>query len=185
MAKLCWVSKGHSKKREYIIEWWQKKNNKLRRKKYKEEHPVPIPQPERRKNKNRFEEGDCKKIPLVIFGDGLKNKGHVRQLKHREGLGELLLLDINEYKALKTCNSCLNQDLQNPKCRRGDDIRKIHQVLKCSTCNIFWNRDVMAAKNMLLIAPSIWNGQGRPNVFKRQIATSNVVASSHSGAVLA
>ncbi|ORE02395.1 hypothetical protein BCV72DRAFT_338733 [Rhizopus microsporus var. microsporus] len=133
-------------------------------------------------------------MPLIIFGDGLKIKYYVkfkglrhgvsnkiyRQLKNREGLGGLLLLNINEYKTFNTYNSCLNQDLQNLKCRRGDD-KKIHQVLKCNTCSIFWNRNVMAAKNMLLIAHSTWNGQARPNVFKRQIATSNVVASSYSG----
>ncbi|PHZ09323.1 uncharacterized protein RHIMIDRAFT_294507 [Rhizopus microsporus ATCC 52813] len=136
-------------------------------------------------------------MPLVIFGDGLKNKGHVRfkglrhgvsnkiyrQLKHREGLGELLLLDINEFKTSKTCNSCLSQELQNLKCGEGGNVKKIHQVLKCNTCNIFWNHDVMAAKNMLLIAYCVWNGQGRPNVFKRQFTTSNVVASFHSGGV--
>jgi hypothetical protein len=34
----------------------------------------------------------------------------------------------------------------------------------------------MAAKNMFTIAKSIWNGNGRPNVFQRQSATLNVVA---------
>ena len=42
----------------------------------------------------------------------------------------------------------------------------------------------MAAKNVLLIARSIRNGHGQPNVFRRQLATSNVVASSHSGVAL-
>jgi hypothetical protein len=42
----------------------------------------------------------------------------------------------------------------------------------------------MASKNMFLIAQSIWNGQGRPNVFKKQFATSSVVALSHSGEML-
>ena len=69
----------------------------------------------RRRNKNRFEKGDRKKMPLVIFGDGLRNKDHIkfkgirhgvsdniyRQLMHREKLGGLLLLDINEYKTSK------------------------------------------------------------------------------------
>jgi hypothetical protein len=50
-------------------------------------------------------------MPLVIFGDGLKNKSNVkfkglrhgvtekiyRQLKLREKLGQLILLDIDEY----------------------------------------------------------------------------------------
>jgi transposase len=78
----------------------------------------------------------------------------------------------------------LNQDLENIKCGQGEDAKRLHQVLKCKTCNIYWNRDTMASKNMFLIAQSIWNGQGRPNVFKKQFATSNVVASSHSGETL-
>ncbi|CEI97915.1 hypothetical protein G6F70_005980 [Rhizopus microsporus] len=75
-------------------------------------------------------------MPLVIFGNGLRNKDHVkfkglrhgvsnktyRQLKRREGLGKLLLLDINECKTSKACNSCLNQDLENLK--RGEVMSK-------------------------------------------------------------
>ncbi|EPB92523.1 hypothetical protein HMPREF1544_00536 [Mucor circinelloides 1006PhL] len=52
---------------------------------------------------------------------------------------------------------------------------------KCKTCNIYWNRDAMASKNMLTIATSIWCGNGRPQVFKRHTATSNVVVVAHSG----
>lgn len=54
-------------------------------------------------------------MPLIIFGDGLKNKSQTkfkglrsgvtdklyRQLKRREKLGELLLVDINEFKTSK------------------------------------------------------------------------------------
>jgi hypothetical protein len=54
-------------------------------------------------------------MPLIIFGDGLKNKSHVkfkglrvgvseklnRHLRIREKRGELLLLDINEYNTSK------------------------------------------------------------------------------------
>lgn len=54
-------------------------------------------------------------MPLVVFGDGLKNKDHVKfkglrhgisnkiysQLKLRERIGELLLVDINEFKTSK------------------------------------------------------------------------------------
>lgn len=62
-------------------------------------------------------------MPLVVFGDGLKNKDHIKlkghrhglsnkiykQLKLREGLGELLLLDINEYYTSKVShNSALS-----------------------------------------------------------------------------
>lgn len=68
-----------------------------------------------REHKERFEEGDRSKMPLVVFGNGLKNKSHVkfkglrhgasekvyRQLRLREKLGELVLLDIDEYKTSK------------------------------------------------------------------------------------
>ncbi|KAG2208537.1 hypothetical protein INT47_010233 [Mucor saturninus] len=78
------------------------------------------------------------------------------------------------------CNCCLQPNLENLKVSQDDHTKKIHQVLKCITCNIYWNRDVMASKNMFTIAHSIWNGNDRPTVFKRQTATSNVVASAHS-----
>ncbi|KAG2208314.1 hypothetical protein INT47_006170, partial [Mucor saturninus] len=133
-------------------------------------------------------------MPLIIFGDGLKNKSQTkfkglrsgvtdklyRQLKRREKLGELLLVDINEFKTSKTCNSCFSNDLKNMRCGTDEKSSHIHQILICKRCNIFWNRDVMAAKNMLAISQSIWDGQGRPTVFKSLNATSNVVTSSHS-----
>lgn len=54
-------------------------------------------------------------MPMIIFGDGLTNKSHVkykglrtgvidklyRQLKLREKMGELLLLDISEFNTSK------------------------------------------------------------------------------------
>lgn len=68
-----------------------------------------------KKNKACFKVGDNSKMPLVVFGDGLKNKDHIkfkglrhgisnkiyRQLKTRERVGELLLIDINEFKTSK------------------------------------------------------------------------------------
>ncbi|KAI8078184.1 uncharacterized protein B0P05DRAFT_542862, partial [Gilbertella persicaria] len=60
-----------------------------------------------------------------------------------EKRGELLLLDIDEYKASKTCNSCLENKLEHITQGSGIKKRKIHQVLVCKNCNIFWNRDVI------------------------------------------
>ncbi|CEG79757.1 hypothetical protein RMATCC62417_14186 [Rhizopus microsporus] len=126
-----------------------------------------------------------------------KNKDHVklkglrrgafnklyRQLKLRGKLGELLLLDISEYNTSKTCNPCREQDLKNLKVGAGEDVYYIHQILFCKKCNIFWNRDVMAAKNMYAIATSIWNGDGCPNV--SQSIALNVVTTSRRGGVKA
>ncbi|KAG2199802.1 hypothetical protein INT47_009415 [Mucor saturninus] len=73
------------------------------------------------------------------------------------------------------CNNCLESNLENLKHKSGTDNRSIHQILFCKKCNIRWNRDVMATKNMYTIATSIWRGDGRPDAFKRQSATSNAV----------
>ncbi|KAI8056316.1 uncharacterized protein B0P05DRAFT_560414 [Gilbertella persicaria] len=91
-------------------------------------------------------------MPLIVFGDDLKNKSYVkfkglrygvieklyRQLRIREKREELLLLDIDEYKNSKTCNSCLENKLEHITQGSGIEKRKIHQVLVCKNCNIFF-----------------------------------------------
>lgn len=110
-----------------------------------------------------------------------------RQLSLRGRLVELMLFVIDEHNTskmkihtceyhtsintifyfciLETCNSCFQNNLKNLKCGNGDEEHKIHQILICERCNIYWNRDDMATKNMFIIAQSIWNGNGRPHVF--------------------
>lgn len=41
-----------------------------------------------RKHKEKFEEGDQSKRPLVVFGNGLKNKNHVKFKGLRHGVSE-------------------------------------------------------------------------------------------------
>ncbi|KAI8087808.1 uncharacterized protein B0P05DRAFT_532351, partial [Gilbertella persicaria] len=90
-------------------------------------------------------------MPLIVFGDGLKNKSHAkfkglrygvieklyRQLRIREKHGELLLLDIDEYKTSKTCNSCLENKLEHITQGSGIEKRNINQVLVCKTAIFF------------------------------------------------
>ncbi|KAI8064920.1 hypothetical protein BDF21DRAFT_455023 [Thamnidium elegans] len=72
---------------------------------------IPI-QIKRTNHKRHFNEGDAARMPLVIFGDGMKGKSQAkhkgyrvgvseiiyRQLKRKEKLGEVLALDINEFR---------------------------------------------------------------------------------------
>ncbi|KAL4208041.1 hypothetical protein AB4K20DRAFT_1970644 [Rhizopus microsporus] len=127
-----------------------------------------------RKNLKKVTGAKC----LWLSGNGLKNKSHVkfkglrhgvservyRQLRLREKFREWVLIDIDEHRTSKTCNSCFQNNLKNLKCGNGDEEHKIHQILICERCNIYWNH-VMATKNMFIIAQSIWNGNGRPHVF--------------------
>ena len=86
-------------------------------------------------HKEKFEEGDRGKMPLILFGDGLNNKSHVKykglrtgvsnvvykQLKVRERIGQLLLMDINEFRTSKvsihvrrTLKDCVLNDVSIP-----------------------------------------------------------------------
>lgn len=115
------------------------------------------------------------KIPLIVFGTGMFNKDHVklkgnrvgvtgllyRTLKKREAFGDLVVVDIDEYKTSKVCNKCQTESVDIFGGIRG------YGVLECKTCFTLWNRDVNASKNMMSISLSVWNGDGRPSVFTR------------------
>ena len=42
-----------------------------------------------------------------------------------------------------------------------------HGIVVCKNCQILWQRDINAGKNMYDIAEAIWNGGQRPNEFAR------------------
>lgn len=119
---------------------------------------------------------DKTKVPLVVFGDGLFGKDHVRLkgnrcgvsgslyrcLKKRERAGGLIAVTIDEFRTSKICNGCRSDSLTSAGHIRGQS------VLECTTCNILWQRDVNAAKNMLAIGVEVWKGVGRPNEFSRK-----------------
>jgi len=114
-------------------------------------------------------------VPLIVFGTGMVGKDLVklrglrhgvtgmfyRTLKKREKEGELLVVPIDEFKTSRICNICKTDTLYKASHTRG------YGVLVCKTCKTLWQRDVNASKNMMSIAPSIWNRDGRPTAFKR------------------
>ncbi|RCH85462.1 hypothetical protein CU098_009488, partial [Rhizopus stolonifer] len=103
-------------------------------------------------NKNNFTEMDGEKMPLIIFGNGMKGKSHVRfrgkrvgvseiiyrHLKRREKLGELSVLDIDEFRTSSVCDTCHQMNVCN---HRDQDI-SFH------------------TSNMAYISAQIWSGSG-------------------------
>lgn len=59
-----------------------------------------------------------------------------------------------------------------------------HGIVVCKNCQILWQRDINAGKNMYHIAEAIWNGGQRPSQFARltrqqpNIAATNAVSST-------
>ncbi|CEI96835.1 hypothetical protein RMCBS344292_10985 [Rhizopus microsporus] len=118
------------------------------------------------------------KVPVVVFGDGLKNKENVpmkgqlsgtsgvvqRSLYQRSKQLTAAIVQINEYNTSKVCSSCKKKDLEKVKLENGIEF---FGILVCKNCGILWNRDINASKNMAYIAASIWNGDGRPSIFEK------------------
>ncbi|KAG2202802.1 hypothetical protein INT46_009962 [Mucor plumbeus] len=97
------------------------------------------------------------KVPLIVFGTGMVGKDlaklrglrhgvtgmFYRTLKKREKEGELLVVPIDEFKTSRICNICKTDTLYKASHTRGFGV------------------------NMISIASSIWNQDGRPTAFRR------------------
>jgi hypothetical protein len=111
--------------------------------------------------KAKFKVSLC--VPLIAFGDGMKNsdtnkiKDHVsgttailqRELKLRSKSFKSVIVDIGEFKTSKICSRCKEMNLKPTKLPNGNYTKSI---LDCKNCHILWNRDVNASKNMLDIS---------------------------------
>ncbi|KAI9256392.1 hypothetical protein EDC94DRAFT_616305, partial [Helicostylum pulchrum] len=98
---------------------------------------------------------DSTLVPLVVFGDGVKQKDAVRMKKRLSGKQNLAaIIDINEFRTSVTCKG--EEKMKPPKLSNG---MKVNGILECGKpCHLLWQRDVNATKNMLDIANSIWEG---------------------------
>ena len=89
-----------------------------------------------------------------------------RFLKRREKEGDLLAIEIDEYKTSKNCYLCYgNKTLKEVEGTKGVSVKA------CNKCHTIWQRDVNAAKNMSLISSYVWNNRPRPAIYQRQLRT--------------
>jgi hypothetical protein len=101
------------------------------------------------------------------------NIGILRRLKTK-----FEMYKINEYKTSCTCHFCLGrtdyckEKTYTKKTKGGEEEErtiKVHGLLCCTnkSCNKYWNRDVNASKNILLLAEMITWGKKRPMAFQK------------------
>jgi transposase len=64
------------------------------------------------------------------------------------------MVTVDEFMTSRICNICYEDSL-----KKADDVKN-HSVLECQSCKTLWQRDINAAKNMLLFSSLIWNGNG-------------------------
>ncbi|KAG2191846.1 hypothetical protein INT46_010558 [Mucor plumbeus] len=138
----------------------KKRKREFMRRQNKNKKKIHITNIAKRKWKPSKFRQDKTKVPLIVFGAGMFVTGIFwHALKNREKEGDLLVVTIDEFMTSRTCNLCHEDSL-----RKADGV-KGHSVLGCQNCKTLWQRDINAAKNMLLISSLIWNGNGRPEIF--------------------
>ncbi|ORE09711.1 hypothetical protein BCV72DRAFT_201069, partial [Rhizopus microsporus var. microsporus] len=116
---------------------------------------------------------------IIAFGDGMfknslrGNRGApVRLIKkalQKYCGNQFEIRMVDEYLTSQICNRCKNRNMDNVVTEKPK--RRVHMILKCkqNTCNIVWNRGIMAAYNILdMFLFAIRNNSQRLDVFMRQ-----------------
>jgi transposase len=135
---------------------------------------------------NSFKEkfGDPE-VTIVCIGDW-SERNHRRFLEPVKGKGfrklfkkagyQLFLVD--EFRTSKMCSKCEDEEavcekfrrVKNPKPRSriAHPIIRCHGLLRCTTCNTLWDRDILGATNIYKISDMAINGEERPQYLRRQ-----------------
>ena len=118
----------------------------------------------------------------ILHGDWSKdNKGN--KMKHMVSTPNIGLINklkqkikvllINEYKTSKTCHACFgeNEYCKTRQYYKNNQLKttNVHGLLRCKneSCGKYWNRDVNASKNILLVGKYYIENKIYPEAFRR------------------
>jgi hypothetical protein len=119
------------------------------------------------------EQADPKRT-LVGFGDWsqvdgfLKGREKAPVKKMRRMMRELgmKVVSVDEHRTSKSCSGCCVGETS--KVEIGG--KKCHQVIRCgnSECNVYWQRDLNASRNIRSILMSMVHHEKRPDMLTRK-----------------
>ena len=118
--------------------------------------------------------GDWEQRKHRKFKEPTKGKGF-RTLLRRKGYSVYL---VDEFRTSKQCFHCATEgatcatfrwalDPNRKKLESERQLRKVHGLLMCNTCNRLWNRDVNGALNISRATRAALDGMERPQYLQR------------------
>ena len=115
---------------------------------------------------------------IIAYGDGAfspsmrgKRSGPTKAIVKAIQKCSVAVVMTDEYLTSQVCNKCKQRNVENVTQKTSK--RRVHSVLQCqeSTCNVIWNRDVMAANNILdIFLHAAANNDTRLSPFRRSEA---------------
>ena len=121
-------------------------------------------------NKTIIAIGDWFQRPRIKYKEPTIGKG-MRDIFRRNGYSVYL---VDEYKTSCTCYQCEGYNKkflrrEDPRPKKEGKKRLVHGLLRCTTCNRYWNRDLNSSLNIHRLAVSSPN---RPVALSRQKTNS-------------
>ena len=119
------------------------------------------------------------KRTLIGFGDWSQPQGFkggatapVKKLRRAMRRTGLKVLKIDEFRTSKCCSKCCCTAgiVANVSYGEGQARKQCHQVVRCgnSECEVYWQRDVNASRNIRTLLMALMNGQKRPARMERR-----------------
>ncbi|KAI8970480.1 hypothetical protein BDF20DRAFT_916276 [Mycotypha africana] len=152
--------------KKFNIRKRKKTNKNKRRKRKRRKGQKTVEARNKAENANRWTAAafseDRTKFPLIVFGDGMRNKDNVHFKGHSSGVtGKLYrtllrrqryflaaVVDINEFKTSKVCNNCNGVEMKEVRISDGSSV---YGTKICKTCGIIWQETSMRPKICLLL----------------------------------
>jgi len=112
---------------------------------------------------------------LVGFGnwsqqDGIKKeRAPVKRLRQELRRRGVKVVSVDEFRTSKMCSRCCSSNRESEAKKVSFNGVECHQVVRCcnSECNVYWQRDVNASRNILLLLEHMVRGKERPEPLVR------------------
>lgn len=107
--------------------------------------------------------GDWSQQDGVLKG---REKAPVKKMRRMMRLQGIKVVSVDEHRTSKCCSGCCTGETEKVKLNG----RECHQIIRCrnNECNVYWQRDLNASRNIRSVLMSMIRRQDRPDQLERK-----------------